>query len=488
MTQFLLNQEAIEENTLAPSVSVLEWLRSHQQLKGTKEGCAAGDCGACTVVLAALDDDNKLSYRSCNACITPLGSIHGQQLITVEHLADGEQLHPVQQTMVDSHGSQCGFCTPGIVMSLFAWWQQTERQARASVPREAIEHALSGNLCRCTGYEPILRAAEVAAQHSAEDQFAQRKALTINSLSQFTNNNAKGHRKDEHCFLVPENKIELAQLLAQHKDARLVAGATDLALETTQNLVAERTLIHTKHVNELRVLADTPTELIIGAAVTYTEAQDLLSQYFPAFSRVIDRLGSMQIRNQATIGGNLANASPIGDCAPILLALNARVRLYSDQGLREVELSQFFLDYRQTDMRDKEFIESVIVPKPGDNQRLYAYKLSKRFDDDISAVCVAVQVQQKDGVTNDLRIGFGGMAAIPKRAYALEKALLGLPFDMPSLAQHQNLLDDDFSPISDVRASSAYRMETALTLLHRAVLEDQGEVVDLFSALNGPVQ
>lgn len=468
MIRFLLNDQPVSLDNLEPGLTVLQYLRTNLGLTGTKEGCAAGDCGACTVVLGVAES-GRIRYEAINSCITPVGALHGKQLLTIEHLQplkQHESLHPIQQAMVDCHGSQCGFCTPGIVMSLFAWWRGVTEGAVAP-DHHSIAEALSGNLCRCTGYQPIFRAAAQACEAPPEpqsaDTLAQLGALQTDADGQITCGDAH--------FFSPTGSAELARLLGNWPNARLVAGATDLGLEITQELKRPPVLVHTGRVTELLQMAETADAINIGAAVTYSAMQPLLRQHLPAFAELLERLGSRQIRNQGTLGGNIANASPIGDTPPVLLALDARVHLRSLFGTRTLPLSQFFTGYRTTALRQGEFIEAVEIPKLKSDEVLKVYKISKRFDDDISAVCFALWVKMDGDVIADVRIGCGGMAATPARALKTENVLRGKTFDEAAVQAAGAALARDFQPLDDLRASAAYRLAVTANLLHRAWLE-----------------
>lgn len=473
----MLNDIAHQVNHIDPQTTLLDYLRDQLGKTGTKEGCASGDCGACTVVIARpVDDDdddkNPLHYRSVNACITPLGSIHGQQLITVEDLADGAQLHPAQRAMVDEHGSQCGFCTPGFVMSLFAHGKN-----HSQPDRHEILESLGGNLCRCTGYRPIVDAAVAmydpdtadTANHGVAgltDKFSNQAATTAGTLRALKNQPASLAMGDRQ-FFAPTSLDELAALKAAKPDARLVAGGTDLSLEHTQMLKPIETLIHTSRVPELRQLEELPNGLSIGAAVTYSTAMPALVSHWPALTEMLERLGSKQVRNEGTIGGNIGNASPIGDMPPVLLALDATLVLRREQETRQLAVADFFLDYRKTALQEGEFIERVHIPYSSDDTLFRVYKISKRLEDDISAVCGAFAITLKGDHIVEARIGFGGMAAVPKRAAHAEAALRGRTFDESAIEAVISALSEDFAPISDFRASSDYRLITAGNLFKR---------------------
>lgn len=468
--KFMLNHTEVTVEECAPDTTLLEYLRTHLVQRGTKEGCASGDCGACTVVIAEPDGD-RLRYRSINSCITYLGSVSGCHVITVEGLCNSaDSLHPAQQVMVDHHASQCGFCTPGFVMSLFAMMHQPSRDHSL----EQIHRALGGNLCRCTGYRPIIDAAQSLLSSTQTDQFDTDEPRICQQLKDWTythDQNITLKQERTHFFASPMTSEALLDLLGKHPDARLVAGATDLALETTQELRTLTQLISTARVAQMRNILEEDDQLIIGAAVTYSEAEPVLTAAFPALSGLLDRLGSLQVRNQGTLGGNIANASPIGDIPPILLALDARLRIQSQQGLTEIPASDFYTGYRQTRLPSGGFIESIVLPRLKPDSFFRVYKLSKRLDDDISAVCLAIHLTLNGDVVHNARLGLGGMAATPARAYHTETALTGQRFIPEEIYAAQMALSDDFTPLTDVRASAEYRQVSAANLLLKAALE-----------------
>jgi len=437
---FCLNAEAVSLDAEDPARTLLAWLRERRRLVGTKEGCAEGDCGACTVVLADVDSAGRLRHQPVNACILCLGALDGKEVITVEALQD----HPVQRAMVECHGSQCGFCTPGFVMALYAHYKDGGR-----LP---LEDAIAGNLCRCTGYRPILeagaRACSVAdpARERAEDQACRERITRIRQGSSLVGNR----------FFIPTTVAELASFLVERPQATILAGGTDVGLWITKQHRDLNQVAYTGRVAELREVKDTATHLEIGAAVTYAEAYPALAAIHPDIGELLRRLGAVQVRATGTLAGNIANGSPIGDSMPVLLALGAGVALQRGERQRAVALDDFYTGYRGTVMQPGEFIRAVRVPKLDPGARFAVYKLSKRFDQDISAVCAAFHV--RDG---NARFAFGGMAATPARAPRAERMWSeGVEAACAALAE-------DFKPISDMRASSWYRLAGAQGLLRK---------------------
>lgn len=474
--RFLLNNQVKTITKTDPNMTVLQYLRTQEQRTGTKEGCASGDCGACTVVLAEIATheidgqvSEELRYKSVNACITLLPALHGKQLITVEDLKDGDRLHPVQQAMVDHHGSQCGFCTPGFVMSLFALHKNFPEPKK-----EQTLEALAGNLCRCTGYRAILDAA-VAAKNHGEDQFDRQRSQTIAQLKNIQQQTLAILAEGQRQVFSPATLEELANLLTQHPDARLLAGGTDLVLEITQQLKSLESIIYLGNVAGLKTMEESTDSITIGAALPYCDFTPRLHQEYPEFGAMIERIGSLQIRNQGTLGGNIGNASPIADMPPVLIALGATLELRQGQQQRQLPLQDYFVDYKVTAQQPGEFIQAVNVPKVKTNQHLKIYKVSKRIDDDISAVLAAFNLCIEDKGDGDkitsARVAFGGMAAIPKRASHCEAALLGQPWQQSTIENAMAALDSDFTPLSDVRASAGYRMQVAKNLLQKCFIE-----------------
>ncbi len=463
MIQFLYDDQTISLSDTPADTTVLEWLRLHAKQTGTKEGCASGDCGACTVVVVGLSANHStLEYQPVNSCIAFVGSLHGKQLISVEQLADGDALHPVQQAMVDQHGSQCGFCTPGFIMSMFAHFHADE--TKRSDPHQ-VEHALAGNLCRCTGYKPIKRAMSIALE-SQTDQYSEARDTTIAKLKALQLNDA-----DDRRYLIPKSLTDLFAMQQQHPEARVVAGATDLALEVTQQLKSINKLIHLKSIPELAGIKQSGDSITIGAAVTVQQCLALMAPILPGAEQMLLRFGSSQVRGQATIGGNIGNASPIGDLPPLLLALDATLELQGPAGKRSIPISEFYIDYKKTALQAQEIITSVSFTVPSPQSRFAIYKVSKRMDDDISAVCLAINMQATDGNVSNIRLALGGMAAIPKRAEKAELAAMGKPWNEQTVKAIQAALSEELSPLSDARASAEYRTVVTNNLIMRFFIE-----------------
>ncbi|GAB0118266.1 xanthine dehydrogenase small subunit [Acidisoma sp. 7E03] len=473
--RFLLGDEAKTLSNTSPTRTVLEYLREDEGLCGTKEGCAEGDCGACTVMLAERRAEGDIGVRPVNACIMFLPALDGKQLLTVEHL-DGASgpLHPVQQAMLDHHASQCGFCTPGFVMSLATLYREG-----ASPDRQGLTEALAGNLCRCTGYRPILEAARsvLAAPKPAADIATEAARLTARLAALDTESETLGDAEGGARYLAPRSLDELTAALAATADALLLAGGTDIGLWVTKQQRSLPLLIATEHVAEMRVIEDHATHLTVGGAVPYADATGALTALHPEIGTLLRRIGSRQIRARGTVGGNVGNASPIGDMPPLLMALDARLVLASADGTRRLPIAAFFRGYRETARAPGEVIAAIEIPKPASDLRLGIYKVSKRFEQDISAVCAAMALRMEGGMVTEARIAFGGMAAVPKRAMAAEAALLGQPWTEETVRNAMAAMADDFAPLSDMRASAAYRATIGRNLLLKFWLEhrDDGE-------------
>jgi xanthine dehydrogenase small subunit len=470
--RFLLNGEEVTLSEVRPDETLLDYLRLSKRLVGTKEGCAEGDCGACTVLVGRLAGGD-LVYEGVNACIRFLASVEGCHVVTVEHLrGEDGALHPVQQALVDFHGSQCGFCTPGFVMSLYALWM---RNARPS--DHDIEKALQGNLCRCTGYEPIVKAARaVAASGKLEADFLMRERASVAARLAAMRDRARveiGAGKDR--LVIPADVDDLARVLEAEPAATVVAGSTDVGLWVTKFMREIAPVVFIGGLEELRAISPVYGSITIGAGVSYSEAYAVLSRHVPALGRLIERVGGDQVRNMGTIGGNIANGSPIGDTPPPLIALGAALTLRRGRNRRTMPLEDFFIAYGKQDRVPGEFVEAIEVPLPAQGAHFSAYKVTKRRDEDITATLGAFNLTVGvDGRVAAARIAFGGMAATPKRAKAVEAALIGKPWSMETVEAALPAYETDFQPISDMRASAGYRMLAAKNLLKRFYLETTG--------------
>jgi xanthine dehydrogenase small subunit len=454
---FLLNGEPVTIAPDRPTETLLDWLRERRGLTGTKEGCNEGDCGACTVVVTDGDGPKAL-----NACLLFLPQLHGKALRTVEGLAPKGSLHPVQKTMIDHHGSQCGFCTPGIVASLAA--------AHAQGVTDHLD-TLAGNLCRCTGYAPIVRAAKACENAPAPEWLESDRSFFCSKISSGGRplerhwSEPNGRRGGKPPAFHPSTRDELAEIYAQNPDATIIAGATDVGLWVTKQLRDLSPVIFLNGVTDLQTITQTETHIQIGAGVTLSALRHAIKAPHPHLAELFRRYASVQIRNAATIGGNIANGSPIGDGPPALIALGATLHLRQGDARREMALEDFFLDYRKQDRQPGEFVEAVTIPATAPAFR--AYKISKRFDQDISAACGCFNIQIEGGKVSQARIAFGGMAGIPKRAKAVEAALLHQPWTMETIEKAIPAFATDFTPLSDMRASAAYRQQVAQNLLIR---------------------
>ncbi|MFO1070268.1 MAG: xanthine dehydrogenase small subunit [Geminicoccaceae bacterium] len=467
--RFLLGHEPRQLRDVDPTQTVLEWLRGTEHRKGTKEGCAEGDCGACTVVVARPHGDG-LRYEAVNSCIQFVPTLDGCQLLTVEDLKQPDgSLHPVQQAMVEANASQCGFCTPGFVMSLFAF----ARQGGEPTP-ERVADALSGNLCRCTGYGPILAAAAVAAVLLANDHIEAGAAATRDTLTGWADGETVAIEHDGRRYLAPATVDALADILLEHPDATVLAGSTDVGLWVTKQHRVLPTVVHIGRIAELKRIDARDGEIEIGAGVSCTDGMQALADEWPDMGETYRRYASPPIRNAATIGGNIANGSPIGDSPPMLIAAGATLVLRRGRDRRQMPLEDFFIAYGKQDRRPGEFVESVIVPRRKPAERFRAYKISKRFDQDISAVMAAFKVTLDGGRVASARIAYGGMAGTPKRASAAEAVLTGQPWRRETVDQAMQALERDFTPLTDMRASAAYRMKVAQNLLLKCFLETSG--------------
>jgi len=463
MTSFVLNgtQHTI---TPEPGLTVLDYLRLEARLTATKEGCAEGDCGACTIVIGERQGEG-LAFSAVNACIMRAADLDGRVVLTAEGLAGEDAPHPAQQAIVAFHASQCGFCTPGFVMSFYALTQSPAPETPAA-RRALILDALAGNLCRCTGYRPLIDAAE-ALPHAADPRISAWRAA-LDALPPPTG---------------PATLDELASRLARQPAARLTAGTTDIGVGIAKygNIPAD--MLSVRNIPELRNVGWEGDELVIGAAATYSQILPFLDQALPNFAALIRRLGSVQIRNIGTMGGNICNASPIGDSAPCLIALGATLVLRSAAGERALPVEDFFTGYRKTARAPGEFLRAIRIPRLAGGETFFAYKLAKRFDQDISTVAAAFKLHIAGDTIIHARAGFGGLAATPLRGHGIEAAFAGKPLEAGTFARAAAEVETHFAPISDVRATAAYRLAATAGLLHR-LGEDAlqaGAVTDIFA-------
>ena len=465
---FRFRGKAVALKGYAPDRTLLDWLREEKAAKGTKEGCAEGDCGACTVVLCHTRG-GALSYEPINACILLLGQIDGAELLTVEDLAEGETLHPVQQAMVDMHGSQCGFCTPGIVMSLFARYHDD-----APATRENINEVLAGNLCRCTGYRPIVDAALAVLEEPAKDRFAEQEPARLAALGDLPGGDLLvGDARS--FFAAPASEETLAELYGAHPDAVLLAGATDVGLWVTKRMQRLRKIIWLGRVADFDGCDDDGDVLTLRAGVRLDVAARVLPALHPDLGVILSRFGSLQVRASGTVGGSIANGSPIGDLAPALIPFGAEVELRQGAASRRLPLEDYFLAYGKQDRRASEYVRALHAPRLKPHQVYRAYKVSKRFDEDISAVMAAFRFDLDGRRVVAARVAYGGMAATPKRASGAEAALVGVSLDdAATWGAAIAAIGSDFAPLTDMRATAAYRSKVAANLLRRALMEISG--------------
>ena len=459
--EFILNDELIKINNVDTNVSVLNYLRIDKRLTGTKEGCASGDCGACTAIIAELTN-NKLEYKAINTCIMFLYSLHGKQLITVEHLSNSK-LHPVQQSMVDNHGSQCGFCTPGFVMSMFGMYKDKVKPSNQN-----IDEYLAGNLCRCTGYNSIKKAAKKMYSYGRKDKFSKNENKIIKLLKKIKHNDIL-ISKNNNKFYIPLNLKNLIQYTQNNKQYKFVTGGTDIALEVTKKNNTINSLIYLGNNKDLNYIKIKENYINIGSATPINKIIPILKKYYPSFADMFDRYGSTQIRNVASIGGNLGSASPIGDSLPALLALNAKLILQS-KNQRLLDIKDFFKAYRKTALKNKEFIKEIRIPILK-SHIFKCYKISKRIDDDISSLFVAYLMKLKNNIIIDINIAYGGMDSIPNFAFKTQKYLIGKEFNLKNIDKSKQMIEKDFTPLTDVRASSTYRKLVSKNLMDRLFLE-----------------
>ena len=461
---FIHRDRIIKIQNPDPNETLLNYIRTKLKKTGTKEGCAEGGCGACTVVLGELKNNN-INYKAINSCITLLPTLEGKQLILIEDLiSKNGGLHPVQEAMVKCHGSQCGFCTPGFVMALFSMFKKY-----SNFKDDIIKDSIAGNLCRCTGYKPIIKAAKSLQNKNKIDHFSKSLKNIIKLLKKIDNKSIKIY-KDEKIYFAPRYVQELKKIIKKNINTNFLSGGTDLSLIITKERKNINSIVYMNSINELNYIKNNNKYIDIGASTPLTDIEHYIQKYYPDFTKILRRYGSPQIRNVGTVAGNIATASPIGDCLPLLLSLNAQVILQDAKKTKVLFLDSFFINYRKTKIKKGQFIHSIRIPIFEKNI-FKAYKVSKRFDDDISSICAAFNLEIINNKVDSIRIAYGGMAEKPKRAFFCEKVLLKSSINEDTVSKAKEALEKDFKPISDMRASGLYRMEVAKNLLEKCCVE-----------------
>ncbi len=461
---FVHSERVIEIRNPNPNETLLNFVRTKLKKTGTKEGCAEGGCGACTIVLGELKDNNII-YTAINSCITFLPTLNGKQLILVEDLISKDNsLHPVQEAMIKCHGSQCGFCTPGFIMSLFSMFKNYSK-----LKEDVIKDSIAGNLCRCTGYKPIIKAAKSLRTKNKIDHFVKNKKQIIALLKKIGNESIAIYKKDKKYF-APRYVAELKKILKKNSKSKLLSGGTDLSLVVTKDRKDIESIVYMNSIKELNYIKKNSKYIEVGATTSLSNFEIYIKKYYPDFNKILKRYGSVQIRNVATIAGNIATASPIGDNLPLLLALDSQIVLQDIKKSKILPINDFFINYRKTKLKEGQFIHSIRIPILVKNI-FKAYKISKRFDDDISSVCAAFNLIIEKNKIKEIKIAYGGMAAVPKRAVYCERVLLNSSITKTVIDKAKNALEKDFSPISDMRASGNYRKIVAKNLLEKCFLE-----------------
>ncbi|MET0279154.1 MAG: xanthine dehydrogenase small subunit [Pseudorhodoplanes sp.] len=468
--RFQLNGRWRTETEISPTTTLLDYLRLNAHLTGTKEGCAEGDCGACTVVVGLPQEDGRMAYRAVNSCLVLVPQVDSLPVITIEGLAQPDgTLHSVQQALVEADATQCGFCTPGFAMAMFAFAHESETAGGEPRDDEHIHEALAGNLCRCTGYRPIVEACRTMRADPPGCGFADKPGKA-----------ASEYRAGSQLYLAPQSLDELLETKAKYPDAIVLGGGTDLGIRVSKEREVFPVVISTAWVAPLRAISESAEALTIGGGVTYTRALPLLDKHFPSFAELVRRIGSRQIRNIGTLAANIANASPIGDTIPCLMALDATITLRSKRGAREVKADDFILAYRKTALEKDEIIETISIPLLKAGTGFTVYKLSKRFDQDISTVIGAFRLRLDGGKVSELRAAYGGMGATTQRATHVEAAVTGKPWSADTLRNIDHLIAKDFQPMTDHRGTDAYRLRAAANLVRRLQAESTGATLQVW--------
>jgi xanthine dehydrogenase small subunit len=474
--KFILDNRIVEidfpnPSGLSPTMTVLNWLRSIPGHKGVKEGCAEGDCGACTVVLAEPGEGSNLRYKSVDSCLLFLPMIHGSQLITVENLSTNgnnmKELHPVQKQLVETNGTQCGYCTPGIVMSLFGIYKNHVQPAE-----EVIQDALVGNLCRCTGYRPIIEAARNACNSGATDHFSRDEKKIFKLLEKIrSDKEVLDLSSSKQRYFKPFTLKDALQIRSEHPEALIINGSTDIALLQTKRHEILPAVLDLSGVEELSGAREEPDCFVFGSGITIEQLKTASIKNFPALHKMLAVFGSLQIRNLATLGGNICSASPIGDTLPFLIACDARVKVRSTENERNIPVEKFITGYRKTGIKKDELLTEIIIPRTVKTEKISCYKVSRRKDLDISTVSVAIRLKAEEGRVKYIALVYGGMAARVSRAVKTEKFLKGKEWSRENIEEAMKVLEKEFSPITDARSEADYRRKVAANLLLKFYLE-----------------
>jgi xanthine dehydrogenase small subunit len=475
--QFILNNKFTEidfsKDSVSPTTTMLKYLRKTHDHKGVKEGCGEGDCGACTIVIADLDAQNNMVYKAYTSCLIFLPSIHGKQVITVEGIGTSKNLHPLQQALVDTDGSQCGYCTPGFTMSLFALYKNP------AVPtKESILDSITGNLCRCTGYRPIIEAAQKSCTLKEKDSFSQNEKKVAEMLQTIKNEtlSVEIDTKNQKYF-IPKNLAEAFDLMNQHPQSVILNGSSDIALRVTKKNEFIPTIIDLSGIHEIKNYSRNDQSIVFGAGICLEEVREIVTKDFPALYDMLSVFGSLQIRNRATFGGNLGSASPIGDTIPVLMALDAELTLKSISGERAIKVRDFITGYRQTQLKKDELISSVSIPFTPSTDIVKSYKVSKRKDLDISTVSACFRIKKEEtGMIQDICLVFGGMAATTRRAEKTELFLKGKRWIRENVEEAMKIIQEEYSPVSDARSGAEARTIMAKNLLMKFYQETAEEL------------